>query len=230
MKAKPLSTLVGGACAALSLSACVAIPKEEPPPPTRADRHAIAVAQTGARLDVAVTANDFALTMEQRGQLDSFAREYLRGGHGPIVLSAPSGGANADAAARLSHEIRMRLTEAGVPYAAIAGSTYDGSQAADAPIVLSFTRYEATAPDCAPLWRQDLAHQSNNQAYESFGCSAQANLAAMIEDPHDLVEPRGETARDGVRRAVVMDHYRKGETTGASRTGDERVSISSAVQ
>ncbi|MET0181592.1 MAG: CpaD family pilus assembly protein [Caulobacterales bacterium] len=229
MKALPLTALLGSACAALSLSACVSVPKQEPPPASAADRHQITVQETGARLDIPVAAGAFALTAQQRDQLSGFASAYLRSGHGPIVLSVPGGGGNADSAARISHEMRMRLTEAGVPYAAIAGSTYDGSQS-EAPIVLSFTHFEATAPECAPLWRQDLAHQSNNQAYESFGCSAQANLAAMIEDPRDLMQPRDETARDGARRAEVMEHYRAGEQTHAERSSDERVSISSAVR
>lgn len=224
--------LLAGAALA-SLAACASVPEPAPgetPVASAADRHQISVVQAGDRIDVPVASSDVSLTPQARAQLATFASRYVRMGHGALVMSTPSGGANADAAARLAHEARMRLTEAGVPYSAIAGSSYDGSAAADAPIVFSFTRYEATAPTCAPLWEQDLAHQSNNQPYASFGCSNAANLAAMIEDPHDLIEPRGEDARDGARRATVMEAYRRGEPTGAARGEDERVSISNAVQ
>jgi len=227
------SKLLFAGAAIASLAACASVPEPAPgdrPLATAADRHQISVVQAGDRLDVAVAAADMSLTPQARAQLASFGSRYVRMGHGALVMSTPSGGANADAAARLAHEARMRLTEAGVPYSAIAGSSYDGSAAADAPIVLSFTRYEATAPTCAPLWEQDLAHQSNNQPYASFGCSGNANLAAMIEDPHDLLAPRNEESRDGARRATVMDAYRRGEPTGAARGQDERVSISNAVQ
>lgn len=225
------TNLLAGLGAAAALASCAGIPNEDfSRSPTRADEHRISVAETGDRLDIAVSDADMALTPETRANIDRFARSYLRVGHGPLILSAPSGGANADAASRLAHETRMRLAESGVPYSAIAGSAYDASAAPSAPIVLSFTRYEATAPDCAPLWRQDLAHQYNNQTYESFGCAGQANLAAMIEDPHDLLSPREESARDGARRATVMTNYRAGNPTSATRTPDERVTISNAVQ
>lgn len=224
--------LLLGVSAAATLAACAGVPNPEGtvPVPTQADRHIIRVEESGDRLDLAVTPGMTTLSAEDRARLEGFARRYVRIGHGPLILSTPSSGPNSDSAARIAHEARMRLAEHGVPYAAIAGSTYDGSATPDAPVVLSFTRFEAFAPECTPVWRQDLAHQSNNQAYESFGCANQANLAAMIEDPHDLIAPRGEEPRDAGRRAVVLERYRRGEPTGATRTSDERVTISSAVQ
>lgn len=224
--------LLLGLSAVATVAACAGVPKPETPAtPTAADRHVIRVEETGDRLDIPAPAGAMTLDAQTRAGVADFAGRYLRIGHGPLILSAPSSGANADSAARLAHEVRMRLAEYGVSYAAIAGSTYDASSsAADAPVVLSFTRYEAFAPECTPIWRQDLGHQSNNQAYESFGCAGQANLAAMIEDPHDLVAPRGETARDAGRRSVVLDHYRNGQPTGAERAPEEQITISNAIQ
>lgn len=223
--------LLLGLSAVATVAACAGVPRPEgPPAPTSADRHVIRVEETGDRLDIPAPAGAMSLDAQSRAQISTFASSYLRIGHGPLILSAPSAGANADSAARLAHEVRMRLSEYGVPYSAIAGSTYDGSAAPDAPVVLSFTRFEAFAPECAPIWRQDLAHQSNNQTYESFGCAGQANLAAMIEDPHDLVAPRGETARDAGRRSVVLERYRDGQPTGAERSPDEQITISNAIQ
>jgi pilus assembly protein CpaD len=193
-----------------------------------ADLHRINVEQSGERLDLSVA--DGTLSRENRAKLADFASAYLRLGHGDMVMSTPSGNANADAAAHLAQQARMTLVDQGVPYEAVAGSTYDASSTPDAPLVLSFTRYEAHAPDCRPLWEQDLAHQSDNQPWDSFGCATQANVAAMVEDPHDLIAPRDEAPRDGNRRAVVMDHYRQGQPTGATRSDDERVSISHAIQ
>ncbi len=218
--------------AAAALSACAGIPKETIVSNTasRADEHRISVAEAGARLDVPVSAGDMTLSPAMLAELDRFAGAYARAGHGPLILSVPANGANADAAARLAHEARMRLAEHGVPYVSIAGSTYDATGAADAPIVLTYTRFEATAPDCLSIARQDLAHQSNNQAYDSFGCSNQANLAALIEDPHDLLAPREETTRDGARRATMMGRYRAGQPTHATRSPDERVSISTVAR
>jgi pilus assembly protein CpaD len=225
--------LAAGATLALSLGACASLPESGEPPsgPTAADAHRISVTETGEVLNVPVGAGDMTLSHEARADLAAFARSYVRWGHGALMLSIPTGGGNADAAARLAQEARVWLAEHGVPYGAIHGALHDGSGGDDAPLLLSFMRFEATAPECTPLWRQDLAHpRGGNQAYESFGCANVANLAAMIEDPRDLITPRDETPRDAARRAVVLEHYRDGEQTHAVRTSDERVTVSDAVQ
>jgi pilus assembly protein CpaD len=216
-----------------ALGACASVP---PPPadmrptPTAADLHRIHVTQTSERLEVPASSGDAMLSPASRAQLRAFAGSYLRYGHGALVLSTPSGGANADQASVLANETRRALVESGVSYAAVAGSSYDASGRSDAPIIVSFARYEAHAPECAPLWEQDLAHQSNNQPWQSFGCATQANLAALVEDPADLLRPRGEDPRDSGRRDTVMDAYRAGESTHAERSAEERIAISNAVQ
>jgi pilus assembly protein CpaD len=215
---------------AATLGACASVPEPKGPPvASSVDRHAITVEESGARMEVPVFSEELSLTEKSRDELDLFAGAYLRGGHGALIMSTPSGGDNADAASLLAHQTRLALVDRGVPYAAIAGSTYDASGAPASPIILTFTTYEARAPECAPLYTQDLAHQSNNQPWESFGCATQANLAALLEDPHDLLAPRDETPRDGGRRATVFDAYRAGEPTSATRSADERVAISNAV-
>ncbi len=213
-----------------ALGACASVPTPKGPPlASAADRHRIEVAQTSERVEIPVKADDTHLSPEARQDLDALAASYLRYGHGALVLSAPSGGANADAASVLAQQTRMSLVEAGVSYAAVAGSTYDASGESAAPIIVSFDRYEAQAPECAPLYEQDLAHQSDNQAWDSFGCATQANLAAMIDDPRDLLQPRAEDPRDSGRRDTVMQAYRAGQQTHATRSDEERVTISNAA-
>lgn len=226
-----LSLLVGVA-AVSSLGACASVP---PPAPgaavaSAADNHRIEVSQTGERLDIAVAAGDTSLAPQARAELATLASGYLRYGHGALILSTPSGSANSDSAGLIAQQARMQLSELGVSYGAIAGSTYDATGNDSAPVVVTFTRYEARAPDCRPIYEQDLAHQSNNQPWESFGCATQANLAAMIEDPRDLLGPRAEDPRDSGRRSDVFDAYRNGDVTHATRSPDERVTISNAVQ
>lgn len=214
-----------------ALGACASVPTPElPPTSSSADRHRIEVEQTSERLEVAVAPSDISLSPKSRADLGDFASGYLRYGHGALILSAPAGSTNTDAASRLAGEIRMSLVAAGVSYAALASSSYDASGETEAPVVVSFARFEAVAPECAPLWEQDLAHQSNNQAWESFGCASQANLAALVEDPRDLLRARTEDPRDSGRRATVFEAYREGEPTHAERSNDEHVSISNAVQ
>lgn len=225
-----LSSFLIGASAVASLGACASMPEPtDPPVASFADRHQVQVAQTGARLEIDVDANTGALSHKARTDIEAFAGGYLRYGHGAMILSTPSGAANADAAATVAQQARAALQESGVTYNAVAGSTYDASGQAGAPVVLSFTRFEVEPPECAPLWEQDLAHQSNNQPWASFGCATQTNIAAMLEDPRDLIEPRAMDPRDSNRRDTVMTAYRAGEPTAAERSSDERATISTVA-
>lgn len=215
-----------------ALGACASIP--DPPPgaaiATAADRHEITVDRSSQQMSIAATTPDGALSEKTRDDLRVFASQYLRYGHGAMILNTPDGAGNEAAAIALSREVRMTLAASGVADDALASSTYNAAGRAEAPILVGFARFEAQAPECAPLWSQDLAHQSNNQPWESFGCATQANLAAMIEDPHDLLAAREQDPRDSNRRATVMQAYRQGRPTGATRSESESASVSDAVQ
>jgi pilus assembly protein CpaD len=199
------------------------------PAPTSADRYEPTAEQIVSRIEIPVAPGQSALAEADRAHLRAFAGQYLRYGHGPLVLETPSGAANSESASRLAADARRTLAEAGVSYAAIAGGTQP-AVGEDQPILVSFSRYEARAPDCAPLWEQDIGHQSNNQPWESFGCATNFNLASLVEDPADLDHPRDEDPRDSGRRDAVMDAYREGDQTHAERSNDERITISNAVQ
>jgi pilus assembly protein CpaD len=221
-----LSLLILGLSA---LGACANVPEPDVlnPASSSADRHQPTAEAAIQRLEIQVDSGQMELSPGDRARLHAFAGDYLRYGHGALVLDTPSGGANSEAASIV--DARRALADAGVSYAAIAGSTRDAG-GETMPILVSFDRFEARAPECAPLWEQDLAHQSNNQAWDSFGCATNANLAALVEDPADLLRPRGEDPRDSGRRDTVMDAYRAGDQTHSDRSNDERVTISNAVQ
>lgn len=225
-----LPFLILGFSATLGACASIPAPTEPTPVASAADRHRIEVLQTSSRMEIAVAPGERALSPQAREELRAFASGYLRYGHGALVLTSPIGAENADAATLVAHEARMSLVDAGISYAAVASSSYDAGGEPRAPVILSFSRYEAQAPACAPLYTQDLAHQSNNQPWASFGCATQTNIAAMVEDPRDLLRARGEDPRDGGRRATVFDAYRAGEPTHSERSADERITISNAVQ
>lgn len=221
-------TLIFGAIALTS--GCASTPTEEVANlATQADQHKITVSEIAEQMSLPIAADQSSLTRDAQLGIDAFARAYVRQGHGAVYISTPSGGANASSAARLAQETRMKLAASGVPYYAIVGSTYEATSA-DAPMLLRFVRFAAQAPECAPLYTQDLAHNPSNRPYESFGCSSQSNLAAMISDPRDLIEPRLEDPRDPARRAHVLEAYRKGDETHAKRSNDERVQVSKAVE
>jgi pilus assembly protein CpaD len=195
---------------------------------TEADLHEITVSQAGVRLEVPVAGST--ISAEAVTQLNEFGADYRALGHGPLMVSTPTGSNDADAAARVAQAVRMQLVDNGVSFAAIAGGTYEASGKPTAPVVLTFTRYAAAAPDCKPLWKANIGNALDNRVTENFGCSVNANLAAMIADPADLNGPRAEDPRDAARRDVVLGKYREGEPSGATRGADERATISNAIQ
>jgi pilus assembly protein CpaD len=86
------------------------------------------------------------------------------------------------------------------------------------PIKLSYPRIAAVAGPCG-LWPEDLGLSVDdpsyvqNKPYHNFGCATQRNLAAMIDNPADLEQPRSETTAYTARRNVAFEKYRKGEST-----------------
>ena len=79
----------------------------------------------------------------------------------------------------------------------------------NAPIRLAFFAITAKAGPCGE-WPEDLVENTvENRNYHNFGCATQANLAAQIANPMDLVQPRGMSAIDAEQRNVVIQDYRK---------------------
>jgi pilus assembly protein CpaD len=216
----------------LSLAACATprMVKQGQSVATEADLHQITVTQTGARLEVPVAGASGAINAEAVTQLNAIGANYRALGHGPLMVSTPTGSGDADSAARVAQAVRMQLVDGGVSFAAIAGGTYDAAGRASAPVVLTFTRFAAEAPNCRPLWKANLGNSFDNGVTENFGCAVNANLAAMIADPADLNGPRAEDPRDAARRDVVLGKYREGDPSGATRGADERATISNAIQ
>lgn len=190
--------------------------------PTVADTHRIKVSQVGARLEVPIA--DGVLTDETLQAVDEFVTEYRVTGHGPMTVATPAG-----ANAQMIQTVRGLLSDLGVIPEAISVSTYDTGAPA-APLVLGFVRYEAEAPTCPNLGRENLAISWGNKPWSGFGCATQANLAAMIADPADLAAPRASEPADAARRALVLDRYRQGQPTHATRSGDERVTVSTVAR
>src|SRR5262249_21657402 len=110
------------------------------------------------------------------------------------------------------------LVAAAVPPAAISVQPYQPQDARTmANLKLRYPKMVASAGPCG-LWPVDLGPSQNrkdneNGQYWNFGCAYQRKLAAMVENPADLVQPRGDQPSSANRRSVVLDKYRKGEST-----------------
>ena len=95
---------------------------------------------------------------------------------------------------------------------------------------LGYPTMTAEAGPCG-LWPYDLGPTYNrehneNVEYWNVGCAYQRNLAAMVENKADLVQPRGEVPPYTARRTTVLDKYHRGEPTATIDPDKEKAKIS----
>jgi len=100
-----------------------------------------------------------------------------------------------------------------------------------AAIRLSYPKISATAGPCG-VWPEDLGPSIKNKSYienksyYNFGCAYQRNMAAMIDNPADLVQPRPETPPYTMRRTEAFEKYRKGATTATTYPEADKAKLS----
>jgi len=195
-------------------------------------RHPIAITEANSSLVVFVGHARAGLSVAQRSDVAGLAHNWVREGTGAVVAEVPVDTPNARAAATTYHEIREILLAGGVPARGIVMHRYHPADPQElATIRLSYTKIAATTGPCG-MWPQDIGPSISNpdyfenKPYYNFGCANQHNLAAMIDNPSDLVQPRSETPPYTMRRSEAFEKYRKGETTTTSYPEADKAKLS----
>jgi len=195
-------------------------------------RHPIAVTEANRSIVVFVGSGRGGLSTPQRTDVLGLAHTWVREGTGAIIADVPVDTPNARAAAASFREIRSLLTAGGVPSRAITLRHYRPDDPRTLPTIkLSYPKISAVAGPCG-LWPEDLGPNidnsgyNENRPYHNFGCATQRNLAAMIDNPADLVQPRPETPAYTPRRNIAFDKYRKGVTTTTSYPEADKAKLS----
>ena len=221
-----LSTVaLTAACALVALSGCATQTPAQPPALvalTPTEQYSIEVAPA---LDEILLAPSGGLSPAQEAAVADLAARWREYGEGPIVVH----GASAGPASQTAQSAAQALEAFGVPAPFIQIASFEAAaDAPAAPVRVGFTRLQATAPACAGLWG-DMVRTQANEPYKAFGCAVTANVAAQIADPRDLLGAKATGPADAVRRSVVLDKYRKGESTGSERNDDDRGYVSEAA-
>jgi pilus assembly protein CpaD len=195
-------------------------------------RHPIAVQEANDSMVVFVGQGRGGLTAEQRADVVGLARTWLHEGTGAIGADVPVDTPNARAAADSMREIRSLFAAVGVPPNGVVVRNYRAKDPRQlAAIRLSYPRMSATAGPCG-VWPEDLGPSLKNKSYfenrsyYNFGCSYQHNMAAMADNPADLVQPRAETPSYTTRRTALFDKYRKGTPTAIVYPDAEKAKLS----
>ena len=182
-------------------------------------RHPIAIEEANRSVVIFVGHARGGLSASQRADVVGLAQIWLREGTGAISADLPVDTPNARAAADAFREARALLAAAGVPPRGIVVRHYHPDDARTlATIRLSYPKIAAVAGPCG-LWPEDLGPSIKNKSYfenksyYNFGCAYQRNIAAMTDNPSDLVQPRSETPAYTTRRTAAFERYRKGIAT-----------------
>ena len=195
-------------------------------------RHPIAIQEADRSVVIFVGRARGGLSAEQRADVMGLAQTWLHEGTGAIVADVPTGTPNARAAESAFREAQAMLSAAGVPPNGVTVHHYHPDNPRQlATVRLSYPRISATAGPCG-LWPEDLGPSIKdrgyieNKPYYNFGCAYQRNMAAMVENPSDLLQPRPETPAYTIRRTEGFEKYRKGTSTSTTYPEAEKAKLS----
>lgn len=204
--------------AATSLSGCYVAQSTGGYPNDYRKRHQIALRDGSRTMEVFIGQSRGSLTPVQRAEVLAFAQVWKNEATGGVVIDVPTGTANQHAASRALEEINSIFSASGLPMQSVAVRGYTPDDPGKFPTLkLKYSKIVAEAGPCG-LWPQDLGASfdpfyNENNNYWNLGCSNQRNLAAMVANPADLVQPRGEGEVWTSRRTTVFEKYRVGQPT-----------------
>lgn len=207
---------VSALCGAL-LTACAGYQTSYPP---TAFRNQITVSETVERLEMYVGPAGYHLSPRDQDAVNGFVSGYAANGSGPLYMNLPRGAAGSGIADAQS-AIVQRLRVLGIAPGALQRGQYAAAPGRIAPVVISYRRLAAVPADCPP---GRLTETSTNQPREGFGCSQNANLAALIDNPRHLLSPYDFAPPPADRNVrVLTDHINKAPT-GTPRPAGQEIS------
>lgn len=195
-------------------------------------RHPIAIQEADRTVEIFVGGTRGGLSAAQRADVIGLAQIWLSEGTGAIVANVPVGTSNSRTAADSLREIQALLAAGGVPPRGVVVRNYHPDDPRQlATIRLNYPKITAVAGPCG-LWPEDLGPSIKNKGYLdnkpywNYGCANQRNLAAMIDNPSDLVQPRSETPAYTARRTMAFEKYRKGTATATTYPDSDKAKLS----
>lgn len=214
-----LRTLVLGT-ATMILAGCLAArdAQLDSIPDDYRQRHPMALREAPHTVELFIGNRRGSLTDAQRADVLAFAQIWRQEATGGIMIDVPARASNERSATIAMQEVRAILASTGVPTDAVVTRRNTPSDPRKlATLRLHYPKVTAEVGPCG-LWPYDLGatyhrEHSENRRYYNFGCANQRNLAAMVDNPADLVQPRGEIPAYTNRRSTVLSKHQRGEST-----------------
>ncbi len=215
-----LVTTISLCVAAVGLASC-ATPKPSAMPSVY--KNQITIAESIERLELYTRPNGLELSARDQVAVGQFLQAYGASGDGPLYINIPSATAQGIGAQQAQSIIRQSMSQIGLSSAPVQTGQYQSNLGAPAPVVVSYRTLKAIPRDCR--FSDDLVNNYLNQPYSSYGCHSSANLAAMVSDPRQFIEPYDLTAPDSQRRQVVYDKYILGENPASVQPDRQEVDV-----
>ncbi len=214
------------ALAALCLAACASAKSNPARTAANVDMlYPLKVSPQADKIALALHAEGLSPAQTQALRQLALRRKETEGGE--VVVSVPRGGADPVLAEQGLRAVRDALVADGVAVQDISSKPYDAADA-KAPLVISYEALKAEVTACGKNW-DDLTHTRDNEVYSTFGCSVNANMAAQIANPHDIVQARAEDPSSVDRRLSVLDKYSKAIDTSSTQDAAKSGIISKAI-
>lgn len=219
LKASLLAGVLSG------LAACASTPPDQGPSKTAAtetQQWVDKIKVTSAPDEIVLATHANGLSANQAAALEDLHHRWLEAEGRELVITAPN------ASGMMATQIRDRLIGLGAPGSRVRVVGFNPVGPEDNTIRVGFLRYAAEPLKCGQRW-ENLTATRNNTAYDNFGCSMAANLAAQVANPEDLIRPRDMDPADTGRRDAVLGKYRKGEVTSTKKDDSSSGTISKAI-
>ena len=156
-------------------------------------------------------APDGALPPSEQARLDAWFRGLGLGYGDSIYVDAPYANAGRNDVARIAGNYGM-MVQSGAPVTP--GTVAPGA------VRVVVSRNRAEVPNC-PNWSVPSQPNYNNRTMSNFGCAVNANLAAMVANPEDLVHGReGSAVVDAATGSKAVSFYRTTPPTGTKGLED----------
>ena len=186
------------------------------------ERHPITLREGERTVEVFVGRNRGGLSPAQRADVVAFAQTGSTMRPSGILIDVPRGERDQAGGARFAARDPFDLrTPAACPRTACACAAIMSADFALAEHQAQLLRADGDTPARAACGRTTSARPTDpvyhqNRPYWNLGCAHQRNLAAMVDNPADLVQPRGETpayTEPPLRRDRQISQGRKPERT-----------------
>jgi len=187
-------------------------------------RNSINVAESIERLELYTRPNGMELSARDKLAVAQFLDGYARSGDGALYINRPASAMSGLGTKQAESVIRGLMAQSGMNPGAVQTGQYSSKPGAPAPVIVSYRTLRAIPQDCRELG--NLVNTYSNQPHGGFGCFQSANLAAMVSDPRQLLEPYASGQPNAQRRQVIYDKYIQGDPTAAQVNPDQRVGAS----